>query len=110
MRWFSTETLERWAYVSTVIGVPFLLAALLLAYFQVRDTNKAARLTNFITLTSEFFNPTNTGIISVIEAGEPILVENKGKYTDAQLDNYLGEFDTIYTAYMEDHGLGCCPR
>jgi hypothetical protein len=58
-------------------------------------------LTNFITLTNEFFNPTNTAIISTIEDGEPILIENKGKYTDAQLDNYLGEFDTIDTAYTE---------
>jgi hypothetical protein len=97
----STETLGRWAYAATIIGVPLLLAALLLAYCQIRDASKAARLTNFITLTNEFFNPTNTAIISTIEDGKPILIENKGRYTDAQLDNYLGEFDTIDTAYTE---------
>lgn len=79
----TTETLGRWAYVATIIGVPLLLAALLLGYYQMRDANKAARLTNFITLTNEFFNPTNIAIISAIEEGKPILIENKGKYTDA---------------------------
>jgi hypothetical protein len=97
----STETLGRWAYAATIIGVPLLLAALMLAYCQIRDASKAARLTNFITLTNEFFNPTNTAIISTIEDGKPILIENKGRYTDAQLDNYLGEFDTIDTAYTQ---------
>ena len=97
----STETLGRLAYIATIIGVPLFLIGLLLAYCQLRDTNKVARLTNFITLTNEFFNPTNTAIISTIEDAKPILIENKGKYTDTQLDNYLGEFDTIYTAYIE---------
>ena len=97
----STETLGRWAYVATIIGVPLLFGALLLAYCQMRDATKAARLTNFIALTNEFFNPTNAAIISTIEDGKPILIENKGKFADAQLDNYLGEFDTIETAYNE---------
>src|SRR5215472_899541 len=101
IRQISTETLGRWAYVATIVGVPLLFAALLLGYCQMRDANKAARLTNFVTLTNEFFNPANTAIISTIEDGKPILTENKGKFTDAQLDNYLGEFDTIERAYSE---------
>jgi hypothetical protein len=51
-------------------------------------------------LTTRFFNPTNTGIIDAIENWKPILAP-RGKFTEAQLDNYLADFDTIDEVYEE---------
>jgi hypothetical protein len=56
---------------------------------------------NNIALNTMFFNDANTGIIDAIESNKPILKEHKGSYTDDQLDNYLGDFDTIDQVYSE---------
>jgi hypothetical protein len=103
MRWrgISSDLLERAAHAATIIGVPLVLLTVLFGYFQMLDGNRAARLTNFITLTARFFNPTNTEIIDAIENWKPILVP-KGKFTEAQLDNYLADFETIDEVYEED--------
>jgi hypothetical protein len=102
MRWgrISSDQLERAAHVATIIGVPLVLLTVLFGYFQILDGNRAARLTNFITLTARFFNPTNTEIIDAIENWKLILVP-KGKFTEAQLDTYLADFDTIDEVYKE---------
>ena len=102
MRWsgISSDQLNRAAHVATIIGVPLLFLAVLFGYFQILEGNRAARLTNFITLTTRFFNPTNTEIIGALENWKPILVP-KGQFTEAQLDNYLIDFDTIYEVYKE---------
>jgi hypothetical protein len=96
----SSYHLERVAHVATILGVPLVFLTVLFGYFQVLDGNRAARLTNFITLTTRFFNPTNTEIIDAVENWRPILPP-KGKFTEAQLDNYLADFDTIDEAYDE---------
>jgi hypothetical protein len=102
MRWgrISSDQLERAAHAATIIGVPLVLLTILLGYFQTLDSNRAARLTNYITLVSRVFNPANTQIIDAIENWKPILVP-EGKFTEAQLDNYLTDFETIDEAYEE---------
>jgi hypothetical protein len=102
MRWRDIRSvqLERVAHAATIIGVPVVLLTLLLGYFQILEGNRATRLTNFITLTSRVFNPANTEIIDAIENWKPILVP-EGKYTEAQLDNYLQDFETIDAVYQE---------
>ena len=104
MRWgrISSDQLERAAHVATIIGVPLVVLTVLFGYFQILDGNRATRLTNFITLTARFFNPTNTEIIDAVENWKPVLLP-KGRFTEAQLDNYLADFDTIYEVY--DEGL-----
>jgi hypothetical protein len=97
-----TETLERAAYLATIVGVPLLLVSLLVGYIQIHDVAKVARLQNSISLNTEFFNPTNTGIISAIEHEKPILVEHGGSFDDAQLDNYLGDFELIRSAFEQN--------
>jgi hypothetical protein len=69
--------------------------------FLIIDGREAVSAQDNIALNAEFFNDTNTGIIADLENNQPILVENKGRYTDVQLDNYLGDFDTITDAYNE---------
>jgi hypothetical protein len=109
MRWcrISSRQLERAAHAATIIGVPLVLLTVLFGYFQILDSNRATRLTNFITLTTRFFNPTNTDIIDAIENWRPILTP-RGKFTEAQLDNYLADFDTIDEVYEE--GLLTVPQ
>jgi hypothetical protein len=69
MRWsgIRSDQLERGAHAATIIGVPLVLLTVLLGYFQILESNRASRLTNFITLASRIFNPTNTGFIDAIE-------------------------------------------
>lgn len=102
MRWadIRSDQLERAAHAATIIGVPLFLLTVLLGYFQILEGNRAARLTNFITLANRVFNPTNTEIIDAIENWKPILAP-EGKFTEAQLDNYLADFDTIDEVYEE---------
>jgi hypothetical protein len=102
MRWgrISSRQLERAAHVATIIGVPLVLLTVLFGYFQILDSNRAERLTNFITLTTRFFDPINTDIIDAIENWKPIL-RPRGKFTEAQLDNYLADFDSIDEVYEE---------
>ena len=102
MRWggIRSEQLERAAHAATIIGVPLFLLTVLLGYFQILEGNRAARLTNFIALTNRVFNPANTEIIDAIENWKPILAP-AGKFTEAQLDNYLADFDTIDEVYQE---------
>ena len=97
-----TETLERAAYLATIVGVPLLLVSLVVGYIQIHDVAKVARLQNSISLNTEFFNPTNTGIISAIEHNRPILVEHGGSFDNAQLDNYLGDFDLIRSVFEQN--------
>jgi hypothetical protein len=102
MRWsdISSHHFERAAHVATIIGVPLVLLTVLFGYFQVLNANRAARLTNFIALTTRFFDPANTEIIDAVENWRPILLP-KGRFTEAQLDNYLADFDTIDEVYEE---------
>jgi hypothetical protein len=97
-----TETLERAAYVATLVGVPLLLVSLLVGYIQIHDVAKVARLQTSISLNTEFFNPANTGIISAIEHDKPILIEHGGGFDDTQLDNYLGDFELIRSAFEQN--------
>jgi hypothetical protein len=102
MRWggISSDQLERAAHAATIIGVPLVLLTILLGYFQTIESNRAARLTNYITLVNRVFSPANTQIIDAIENWKPILAP-AGKFTEAQLDNYLTDFETIDEVYEE---------
>ncbi len=97
----SKEKLEKAAAIVTIVGFPVIVASMVFAFYQLSDLRKVASSQNNIALTAEFFDPTNTGVIDAIENNQPILVEHKGKYTDAQLDNYLGDFETIDSVYGE---------
>ncbi len=83
--------------------VTFTVILVIMTYVLIDDAKKQTASENNIALNSAFFNNTNTKIIDAIESKQPILTENHGQYTDAQLDNYLGEFDTVESSY--DEGL-----
>lgn len=112
----SKERLEKAAAVITIIGFPVIAVSMLFGYYQFKATadqitatndqltaiQKVADSQNNIALNAEFFNdPTNIGIINDLYNSAPILVEHGGQYNDAQLDKYLGDFDTISDAYDE---------
>jgi hypothetical protein len=102
MKRVPTETLERWAYIAAIVGVPLFLISLVVAYIQIRDVVRVAKLQNTISLNAEFFNPSNTAVISAMEKHKPILIENGGTLSNVQLDNFLGDFETIASAYNQD--------
>ena len=95
------EKLERWAYIVTIVGFPFLVLSMVSVFYQIGELRQVVSSQNNIALSAEFFNDVNTGIIDAVENNKPILVEHKGRYTVAQLDNYLGNFETIDSAYRE---------
>jgi len=107
---FSEMNLGQWAELITIIGFPVLIFSL----YQLR---KIARSQNNISINMMMFNDaTNVGIMDVIQKGMPILKEQeehkehegmsilkeqKGKFTSAQLDKYLGDFETLSMVYRE---------
>jgi hypothetical protein len=111
----SKEKLEKVAAIVTIIGFPVIAVSMLFGYYQLQAASdqltaisKVAGSQNNIALSGEFFgDPTNIGIINNIYNNTPILLENGGRYNDAQLDKYLGDFDTISDAY--DEGLLSMP-
>ena len=97
----SKEKLDKAVAVITIVGFPIIVASMAFVYYQIGELKDVASSQNNIALTANFFDPTNTGIIDAIENNKSILVENKGKYPDADLDNYLGELETIDSVYGE---------
>jgi hypothetical protein len=105
----SKEKLEKAAAIVTIIGFPVIFISMAFGFYQLQSASeqltaiqKVANSQNNIALNAEFFgDPTNIGIVNDIYNNWPILTEDGGKYNDAQLDKYLGDFDTISDAYDE---------
>jgi hypothetical protein len=95
------KCIEYWAYIFTIIGFPILVASMFFVFYQIGELRQVVSSQNNIALSTLFLNDVNTGIIDALEAGGPILIVHKGKYTNAQLDNYLGDFETIDSVYIE---------
>lgn len=97
----SKEVLEKCAAIITILGFPILIVSTLFAYKQISELRIVVSSQNNIALNTLVFSSDNVGIINAIQNSKPILTEHGGKFTDAQLDNYLGVFDTIQNAYEE---------
>jgi hypothetical protein len=85
----------------TVILIALTIMLIFLTVDLIYEGHKEISSQNNIALNTEFFNPTNTNIIGNIENNQPILIENKGEFTDAQLNNYLEEFESVDDVYNE---------
>jgi hypothetical protein len=94
---------SRKVIILTAILLILTVALVIMTGILIADGRKGISTQNNIALTSQFFNNADTKIITAIENGNPILTENRGQFLDAQLDNYLGNFDTIQDSY--DNGL-----
>lgn len=87
--------------IFTVVLVLLTLFLIGITLFLIRDTRDQARAQSNVTLNGQFFTTENETIIGAIEHGSFVL-QPKGKFTTDQLDNYLGEFEVIDTAYKEN--------
>jgi hypothetical protein len=84
----------------TVLTVALTILNVVLVERQIADALFMNRVQNNIALSSTFYNNANNlAIISALEDDMPILITNMGKFSLGQLDNYLGDFDTIADAY-----------
>jgi hypothetical protein len=98
----SNLTLEQWADVVTIVGLPFLLLSLIGLLISLIFASRIARSQNTIALNTMVFNdPINVLIMGAIAADEPILKEHGGTFLSVQLDKYLGDFETVATVYNE---------
>jgi hypothetical protein len=95
----SSEKYSRRLIVLTWILVIFTVVLVVMTGMLIMDSRQAVSAQDNIALTAEFFTDINTKIIAAIENNLPILTENHGQFNDVQLDNYLGNFDTIESAY-----------
>ena len=93
LRWlWSLDTLARFAAIFTIVGFPILI-------FQIYEVRRIASDQNNIALNAAFINATNSGIIHAMEKKKAILDTHHGRYNSTDLDNYLGQFETINQAY-----------
>lgn len=97
-RQFKAETLERIAYIVAIIGFPLLLLSTIGVFYQLTEIRRVAASQNNIALSTMFLRDANTGIINAIEKKDGKILE---QYTTTQLDNYLGDFETIDQVYRE---------
>lgn len=85
----------------TWILIILTIALTVMTFVMIKNGQKETLSSNNISLNAQFFTPTNIGIAGTIESGKPVLLKNKGIYSDAELDNYLGTFDLIQNSYDE---------
>ena len=79
--------------------------SVVLLVVQILDARHLARTEDAIAINSEFFNNANNlAVVSAFDRGGPILLENRGSISDAQLEQYLDDFQTIDRAW-QDHML-----
>ena len=99
--WWSWEFVERLLRVIQTVGVAVAGFSLLLASHQL----KLARLSESATLGLQFDTRINTGvnfeISGAIEDDAKLLKKHDGKFTEAQLDDYLGQYDALYYLYAQ---------
>ncbi|HUO75365.1 MAG TPA: hypothetical protein VMU12_00375 [Candidatus Paceibacterota bacterium] len=92
-RYSSKLVILTWALVF------FTLILVAQAYLSERNAKDYVSAQNNIALNSLFFTTANSKIIASLENNLPILSEHGGKSSDTDLDNYLGTFDTIESAF-----------
>lgn len=77
---------------ATIAGVVFSLV-------EIQDLRKANANVMSLNLTHDIYTDThyknNPRLIKLIDKGEPILIENGGKYEEEDLDNLLSQWDLI---------------
>jgi hypothetical protein len=102
----ANDNLERIAYIVAITGFPLLLVSTILVYNQLVDVRRIAASQNNIQLSILFLRNNNIAIIKAIERNvddhkTQILRANGGSFDTTQLDNYLGDFETIDQVYRE---------
>ena len=95
----SNDRYSRKLIALTWVLVFFTIFLVIMTGVLIEDGRNTASTQDNIVLNSQFFNIVNTGIIAAMEDNKPILQENRGQFIDAQLDNYLGDFDILQSSY-----------
>lgn len=81
--------------------VPVLVISAVISFRQIYELRIAVVSGGDAALNNEFFNETNAGIVHALELDKPILIEHRGSFSDAQLDNYLNDFNDMDAAYHD---------
>jgi hypothetical protein len=90
----------KWMMLLTILSVVLVAGSVVLVAVQLRESERAVAITNDIGLSSLLFgNAANDQIIERLEQAQPVLKDHGGPISGAQLDNFLGTFDTIEDAY-----------
>lgn len=94
---------EKLSYKISVFGFVLVLITSVLSFYQIVEVKRGISTQNIIAINQQLFDQINTGIFSSIDNKLPILIENGGKYSDYQLDNYLGIFEMIYPIFNDGY-------
>jgi hypothetical protein len=94
-------------YKSDIINMGLLVATVALAVIaqhQLSALREQANADFLLKFNREFFgSETNQKIVTAIEEKNNVLEENKGEFTDYQLDDYLGYYELM--SWYEKKGL-----
>jgi hypothetical protein len=78
---------------SIIFGVIF-------SVIQLRDVRNMQSAELMLTFNEYLGSETNFKIITLIENNQPILIENGGKFSSAELDNYLSTLELLSNVYF----------
>jgi hypothetical protein len=96
---------KKLVYATFGLVIATLLAGALQTYFlekQVSDTRDIESSGLMFSLAKDFRTGVSSDLIYAIATNEtPLLTENKGKFTDEQLDNYLVGYELLDQAYSQ---------
>lgn len=102
--------LEKISWIATILSFVLILITAGVGYVQLqeikrqmKDENKIASLQNVLTINSQLYSEKNTGIIAAIGENQRIRNKNGGHYSDYELENFLGIFDSMDQVYIQGH-------
>lgn len=103
MRW---DTTGKWiSRVGPTVGLLLTATGLFLNLAQTAHSHKMEAADITLRFDDRLSSPTSAAIVSAAEdePAMPIMKTNGGKFDEVDLDNVLGDFDTLY--YLRKEGL-----
>lgn len=93
-----------WALVGVtlLIGIATMAVTLYIARSQSNDELKKESATLMLQFYNGFRDRDNSPLVYAVAINKPLLVQNGGKFTEEQLDNYLVKYEILYNAYANN--------
>jgi hypothetical protein len=101
--WWSWKFVERLLKLVQTAGVVLAGVSLFVASHQLKLARLSESAALGLQLDARINAGTNFEISTAIESASKLLKKNGGKFTEGQLDDYLGQYDTLY--YLYGQGL-----
>jgi hypothetical protein len=96
--------MKRFLDIGQLAGVFLTAAGLFYTATQIQDSSNLASAEIGLRFDDRFTQPAMLGIADAIEMSpqQPILIANNGTYSDDQLEEFLGDYDTLYYLHKQE--------